>query len=193
VDILINNAGLVSGHYLHELEAKSIEKTFAVNVFGVFWVTKAFLPKMMEFNSGHIVTISSASAVYGVPRLVDYSASKSAAFGFMDALRPELHRLGNSGVKTTVVCPNVIATGMFEGMKPLNRLLFPILTPEHVAKTVVDAVLTNQEEVYLPPFIQLTFLMRIAPPFLRDWVDRIFFGLGGVMDEFKGGARRIQK
>jgi all-trans-retinol dehydrogenase (NAD+) len=48
--------------------------------------------------------------------LSDYCASKFGAVGFDDALRNELYRLGKTGVKTTVVCPFYINTGMFDGV-----------------------------------------------------------------------------
>ncbi len=47
------------------------------------WCTKAFLPAMMTDNSGHIVTIASAAATYGAPKMTDYVASKWAAFGIL--------------------------------------------------------------------------------------------------------------
>lgn len=55
-----------------------------------FQTVKAFLPTMMEKNSGHIVSIASLAGHVGVPKLVDYCASKFAAVGFDEALRMEL-------------------------------------------------------------------------------------------------------
>lgn len=185
VEILINNAGVVSGKTVTDLHPHKIEQVFAVNVFGVFWALQAFLPKMYEENAGHIVTISSASAVQGVARLVDYSSSKFAAYGAMDALRGEIRRLGKTGVKTTVVCPYYIDTGMFEGASKAS-LLLPILKPDYVADSVVEAVLTDTAELYLPAIVRIGFLARLLPCGLRDQIDRMFFGLGSTMDDFKG-------
>lgn len=75
-DILVNNAGIVSGKSLLENSDEMIAKTFEVNTVSMFWTVKAFLPKMIERNSGHIVTLSSASAYTGVVGLADYAASK---------------------------------------------------------------------------------------------------------------------
>lgn len=55
-----------------------------------FQTVKAFLPAMMEKNRGHIVSIASLAGHIGVPKLVDYCASKFAAVGFDEALRMEL-------------------------------------------------------------------------------------------------------
>ena len=80
-----------------------------------------------------------AAGLVGTSRLVDYCASKHAAVGFDESLRLELRRLG-SNVKTTVVCPFYISTGMFAGVKTRFRLLLPILTPDYAADRIVRAV-----------------------------------------------------
>ena len=76
---------------------------------------KSFLPKMLERNRGHIVTIASLAGKHGLPGLVDYCASKFAAVGFDESLRFELYTMGKTGVKTTAVCPFLTNTGMFDG------------------------------------------------------------------------------
>ncbi|KAJ8946337.1 hypothetical protein NQ318_004227 [Aromia moschata] len=87
VTILINNAGVVSGHLLLNTPDHLIKRTFDVNVIAHFWTVKAFLPKMIEKNHGHIVTIASMAGYVGVHKLVDYCSSKFAAVGFDEALR----------------------------------------------------------------------------------------------------------
>ena len=92
VDVLVNNAGVVSGRPLLELSDEHIERTFAVNTLALFWTTKAFLPAMMARGSGHVVTVASAAGLIGTARETDYAASKFAAVGFNEALRQELRR-----------------------------------------------------------------------------------------------------
>lgn len=76
---------------------------------------KAFLPIMVEHNSGHIVTIASMAGHVGVAKLVDYCSSKAAACGFDEALRLELEVRGATGVHTSLICPYFIrSTGMFD-------------------------------------------------------------------------------
>ena len=82
----------------------------------VFQTCKAFLPGMMERNHGHLVNIASSAGLLGVNGLADYCASKFAAVGFDESLRFELEMMGKD-VKTTVVCPFYINTGMFDGAK----------------------------------------------------------------------------
>ena len=92
VDVLINNAGLVSGKAILDIPDEKIEATFAVNTLSLFWLAKAFLPGMIERNRGHVVTIASASGLIGVAKLSDYAASKWAAVGFDESLRAELRQ-----------------------------------------------------------------------------------------------------
>jgi all-trans-retinol dehydrogenase (NAD+) len=82
VDVLILNAGVVSGRRITDLPDEAIEKTLAVNTLALFWCTKAFLPGMMERDHGHIVTIASLVGATPIPGMSDYVASKHAAYGF---------------------------------------------------------------------------------------------------------------
>ena len=184
VDILINNAGMVSGKRFLELPDEKIEATFAINTLSLFWVTKALLPAMIEHNRGHVVTIASASALIGVARLTDYSASKWAAMAFDESLRAELYELA-PGVRTTVVCPYYIDTGMFRGVKSRFPWLLPILKEHDVASRVVRAIERNQARVMMPWLIYLVPAMRLLPVRLFDWVAT-FLGINASMDEFVG-------
>ncbi|NTW50789.1 MAG: SDR family NAD(P)-dependent oxidoreductase, partial [Chlorobiales bacterium] len=78
VDILINNAGIVSGKTLLDATDAEIERTFDVNTLALFWTARAFMPTMVRRNSGHIVTVSSAGGLVGTSRLTDYCSSKFA-------------------------------------------------------------------------------------------------------------------
>ena len=186
IDILINNAGVVSGKTIQEASEEDIQRTFDVNVLALFWTTRAFLPKMLERNSGHIVTIASAAGIVGTSRLVDYCSSKHAAVGFDEALRLELKR-ERSKVVTTVVCPFYISTGMFEGVKTRFPRLLPILEPDRVATRIVDAIRKNRRRLLLPPFVYTTYLARILPVSVFDGIME-FFGVNKSMDEFTGRA-----
>jgi len=184
VDILVNNAGVVSGQSILDLTAEKIERTFNVNVLGLFWVTKAFLPEMVERNRGHIVSIASASGLIGVAKLGDYAASKWAVVGFDESLRVELKRTAPA-VMTTVVCPFYINTGMFRGVKSRFPALLPILEEEYVAERLVAAVAGNRRRLILPRLVFLVPAMRILPV---AWFDAIadFLGVNVSMEEFVG-------
>jgi all-trans-retinol dehydrogenase (NAD+) len=184
VDVLINNAGIVSGRSLLEIPDEKIEATFAINTLSLFWVTKAVLPDMLRRGQGHIVTIASASGLIGVAKLSDYAASKWAAVGFDESLRAEL-RQSAPGVHTTVVCPFFIDTGMFRGVKSRFPILLPILQEDEVARRVLDAVRRDKARLCMPPLVYLVPAMRILPVRAMDWLAT-FLGVNASMNEFKG-------
>lgn len=184
IDLLINNAGVVSGQTLLETPDEKILTTFAVNTLPLFWTAKAFLPGMLERNRGHIVTIASAAGILGVKGLADYSASKFAAVGFDEALRMEL-RAARSRVRTTVVCPFFIDTGMFAGVTTRFPLLLPILKPKVAVKKILNGIRRGKRRVVTPWFANTVFLMRLFPVTVMDALAE-FFGINHSMDHFQG-------
>ncbi len=184
VDVLINNAGVVTGRAILDATEAEIERTFAINTLAHFWTVRAFLPAMVERDSGHIVTIASAAGLVGAPRLTDYCASKFAAVGFDESLRLELRRQGLA-IKTTVVCPFYVRTGMFDGVRTRFPWLLPILEPEYVARRIVRAIRRNRRRLILPRFAYVAPPLRALPV---RWFDALvgFFGISRSMDEFRG-------
>ena len=132
VNVLINNAGVVSGAPFEDLTEQQIRRTFAVNVLSLFWTTKAFMPALKKQQRAAIVTVASAAGIVAVARQTDYAASKFAAVGFTSSLRSELKKAG-SHIRTLTVCPYYIDTGMFEGVTTKFPLLLPILKEQAVA------------------------------------------------------------
>ncbi|XP_022823183.1 estradiol 17-beta-dehydrogenase 11-like [Spodoptera litura] len=162
VNLLINNAGVVSGSYLLETPDHLIQRTFDVNILAHFWTVKAFLPAMMEHNSGHIVTIASMAGHVGVAKLVDYCSSKAAACGFDEALRLELETQGYTGVKTSLICPYFIrSTGMFE---EVNSRFVPQLNSNDVADRVVMAIRTDEPFALIPGFFRVLLPFKLLVP-----------------------------
>jgi len=186
VDVLVNNAGIVSGKPLLDLPDEQIERTFAVNTLALYWTTKAFLPAMKDRGSGHLVTGASAAGLIGTARESDYAASKFAAVGFNESLRQELRR-GSPGVKTTVICPFYVDTGMFKGVKTRFPLLLPVLKEQAVADRVLKAVRRNEPLVQMPMMVSTLPMMRMLPVWAFDQVAD-FFGLNNAMDAFTGRA-----
>ena len=193
VDILINNAGIVAGKKLIEADDARSQKTIDVNTTALLWVTKAFLPGMIERKKGHIVTIASSAGRVGVSGMIDYSASKFGAVGFAEALRNEL-RMTCPEVDSTMVCPSYIATGMFQGAKmrstisaldPLVNFIMPVLQPEYVAYKIVTAIKRRQTILVMPRFGYLVHLFRaILPTVLLDHAMDIL-GVSRSMEKFE--------
>ncbi|CAD5221867.1 unnamed protein product [Bursaphelenchus xylophilus] len=185
VDILINNAGIVTGKKLLDCSNEVFEKTMSVNANALFYVTKQFLPAMIERGKGHVVVVSSMAGRIGINGLVDYSTSKFAACGFAESLHAELATL-NKNIKTTLICPYYMNTGMFDGVKSCFPLLLPILEPEYVRDQIVEAVLTDTHVVYMPKFCYVSLLMKEL--FSVDTGDAIIeeCGVHLQMENFKG-------
>jgi all-trans-retinol dehydrogenase (NAD+) len=184
VDILVNNAGIISGASLLKTPDEKIEKTIQANTLAHFWTCKAFLPSMIERNTGHLVTISSAAGIIGVTGLADYSASKFGAFGFHEAVRMELRQM-KSAVNTTVVCPFFIDTGMFQGVQTRFPLLLPILKSAAASRRIVKAVLKNRRRLFMPRLVYSVLILRLFPTAVLDAMAD-FFGISHSMDHFTG-------
>jgi len=184
VDILINNAGVVSGKNLLEIPDEKIERSFAVNTLALFWTVKAFLPGMIERKRGHLVTIASASGLIGVPKLTDYAASKWAAVGFDESLRAELRKLAPA-IRTTVVCPYYFRTGLFEGAKSRFPALLPLLDEETVSERILRAVERDKKKLVMPAMVHSIPWVRLLP---LSWFDAVaeFMGINSSMDDFVG-------
>ncbi|XP_027732645.1 epidermal retinol dehydrogenase 2-like isoform X2 [Vombatus ursinus] len=163
VTILINNAGVVTGKQFLEIPDECVEKSFDVNSKAHIWTYKAFLPAMITNNHGHLVCISSSAGLIGVSKLSDYCASKFAAIGFAESIFSELYAQGYTGIKSTIVCPFFIKTGMFEGCTTENPLLLPILEPDYVVNKIMNAILEEQVYLFMPRFLYFVlFLKRTA-------------------------------
>lgn len=72
---------------------------------------------MLQKNHGHIVCTASIAGCIGLAGTVDYCASKFAAVGLMESLRHEVASMGKNGISFTTICPSLITTGMFDGVK----------------------------------------------------------------------------
>lgn len=184
IDVLVNNAGVVSGKSFLEATACDIQHTFDINSLALFWVTRSFLPRMIERNDGHIVNVASAAGLVGTSNLVDYSASKFAAVGFDEALRLELKKQ-QYNVRTTVVCPYYTNTGKFAGVQSKFSWLLPIMSGEYVAKQMHRGLRKNKTRVVLPKFVTLLTPARLLPVRVFDLVLR-WLGISVTMDKFKG-------
>lgn len=185
VTILVNNAGIVTGKKFLNASDAEIQRTMNVNTTAHFWLVKSFLPAMLEKNHGHVVTIASMAGIFGQAGLCDYCASKFAAVGFDESLRNELINLNKTGVKTTVVCPYFIKTGMFEGVK---TDVIPYLEPDYVADKIIEAVLTNQKTLFLPRLMYILFFFKsfASVDLVESYISTHVMKTCHAMDSFVG-------
>nr|XP_046263600.1 epidermal retinol dehydrogenase 2-like isoform X2 [Scatophagus argus] len=190
VSILVNNAGIVTGKKFMDAPDSLIEKTVEVNTMAHFWTYKAFLPAMIANNHGHLVSIASTAGLIGVNGLADYCASKFAAVGFAESVGLELLATGKDGVKTTIVCPYFINTGMFDGCQTKWPRLLPILNPDYVAKKIIHAVLTDQVYLLLPKSMYLIAALKNILSMKQAILLGQYLGAFNLMDTFRGRFRK---
>lgn len=190
IDILINNAGVIRGKYFWEHDVRrDIEFTMAINALAPMVITREFLPAMIEQRGREqrVVNIASAAGLVSNPKMSVYCGSKWAATGWSDSVRIELEEAGHTHVAVTTVNPTYIATGMFEGAKPM--LFTPIMTPEHVTDRVWAAMKSGRPRLIMPWTVYLSSALKgLLPLRLYDWLARHVFGVYGTMASFKGHA-----
>ncbi|XP_070077631.1 epidermal retinol dehydrogenase 2 isoform X5 [Equus caballus] len=151
---------------------------------------KAFLPAMIANDHGHLVCISSSAGLTGVNGLADYCASKFAAFGFAEAVFAETVAQKQMGIKTTIVCPLLINTGMFEGCTTKFPSLLPVLEPEYAVRKIVDAILQEKVYLYIPRVLYfLVFLKSILSSKIATLLCE-YLGIFNVMDGFVGKKKK---
>ncbi|XP_018866883.1 short-chain dehydrogenase/reductase 3 isoform X1 [Gorilla gorilla gorilla] len=184
ITILVNNAAVVHGKSLMDSDDDALLKSQHINTLGQFWTTKAFLPRMLELQNGHIVCLNSVLALSAIPGAIDYCTSKASAFAFMESLT--LGLLDCPGVSATTVLPFHTSTEMFQGMRVRFPNLFPPLKPETVARRTVEAVQLNQALLLLPWTMHaLVILKSILPQAALEEIHK-FSGTYTCMNTFKG-------
>jgi len=136
LDILVNNAGLALDDDLSDPSV--LERHLAVNLFGTYSVTRAFL-SLLTRSGGAIVNNLSMNALAPLPLIPAYSISKAAAFNLTQSLRV---LLAARGVRVHAVLTGPVDTDMTRGLD------IPKAAPESVARAIFDGVEQGQEEIF---------------------------------------------
>ncbi|GAA0588042.1 SDR family NAD(P)-dependent oxidoreductase [Streptomyces crystallinus] len=119
LDVVVNNAGILSMGMVEEFSEAEARAQMDVNFFGTLWVAQAVLPVLRAQRSGHIVQVSSISALGGFPSTGLYSASKFALEGVSEALAMEAAAFG---VKVSIVQPGGYWTDLYQDMRTTSAL-----------------------------------------------------------------------
>src|SRR5712691_6897913 len=111
IDVLFNNAGIAGVGDVLETEPEFFDRVMTVNVRGVYLMTRAVVPHMIERRSGSIINMSSCIAEIGLARRVSYAASKGAVFAMTKSMQVDL---APHGIRVNALLPGTILTPFVE-------------------------------------------------------------------------------
>jgi NAD(P)-dependent dehydrogenase (short-subunit alcohol dehydrogenase family) len=115
IDILVNNAGINMKKEFAEVTDEDFDRILHTNVKAVFSLSREVVKRMLPLGKGNIINISSMASQYGIPKVIAYTASKSAIEGMTKAMAVELSPMG---ILVNCIAPGFIATEM--SAKALN-------------------------------------------------------------------------
>jgi NAD(P)-dependent dehydrogenase (short-subunit alcohol dehydrogenase family) len=175
--VVCNNAGVGSGGTMWELTEADWAWVLGVNLWGVIHGIRAFVPRLVEQNEGHVVNTGSIAGLTSAPMMGPYNASKHAVVTISETLQREL-ALNASTVRVSVLCPGFVQTRIAEsdrnrpehlrnpvepemsevGRELMKQIVASGLPPSEVARQVVDAVKT--ERFYVLPHPEMKSIVR---------------------------------
>ena len=176
VDVVMNVAGISAWGAVAALEHRHWRSMVEVNLMGPIHIIEAFVPAMIDAGrGGHLVNVSSAAGLIGMPWHAAYSASKFGLRGVSEVLRFDLRQ---HDIKVSLVCPGGVDTGLTETIeiagvdkasksfrKAQARFKKRAVTPDHAARAILRGVKRNRYMVYTSPDIFVIFtLQRAFPP-----------------------------
>lgn len=159
VDMVMNVAGISVWGTIDKLEHEHWRKTIDINLMGPIHVMECFIPPMIEAGrGGHLVNVSSAAGLFGLPWHAAYSASKFGLRGATEVLRYDLEP---HGIGVSLVCPGGVDSGLVNtieiiGVDPDNpairklkqRFRKTAVSPERAAATILDGVRRNRYMIF---------------------------------------------
>jgi len=165
-DVVVANAGVSRGTLTENVEdLAAFRAILDINVLGMVHTFQPFVSAMTAARRGALVGIASVAGFRGLPGAAAYSASKSAAITYLEALRVEL---AESGVAVVTICPGYVETPMTEG----NPYRMPFLLPSHeAARRIVRAVDRRKRFCVIPWQMAIVGLVLRALP--RPVYDRL--------------------
>lgn len=157
--VLLNNAGVMSVGHFEQLGAADHRRTIAVNLQGVVEVAHASFELLRRTAGARVINLSSAAAIYGMPEMACYSASKHGVRGLTEALELEWAR---HGIRVCDVMPSFVDTDLLVNTQRLaaERVLGVRLTPDDVAQVVMRAATSKRRRTHWPVGVQTALALR---------------------------------
>ncbi|MFL9830771.1 3-ketoacyl-ACP reductase [Flavobacterium sp. ST-87] len=141
IDILINNAGIAAFGKFLDLEPTEWERIIQVNVMGIYYVTRAVVPNMIERQTGDIINISSTAGLAGNALTSAYSASKFAVLGLTDSLMQEMRK---HNIRVSALTPSTVATDMAKDLNLTDGNPEKVMQSEDMAELIVAQLKLNR-------------------------------------------------
>jgi NAD(P)-dependent dehydrogenase (short-subunit alcohol dehydrogenase family) len=178
LDVAMNIAGIATWGAVESLEHHDWRRTIDVDLMGPIHVIECFVPEMIRTGrGGHLVNVSSAAGLFGLPWHGPYSAAKFGLRGVSEVLRFDLrrHRIG-----VTLVCPGAVRTGLVGTVNVVGvdrehpafraltrRFEAHAISPERAADRIVDAVKRGRYLVFTSTDIRITHWLqrKFAPAY----------------------------
>jgi NAD(P)-dependent dehydrogenase (short-subunit alcohol dehydrogenase family) len=146
MDVLINNAGLLTAGHFEAIQSDAHDAMIRVNVLGLTHVAQLAFPLLKKTPDSTLLNLCSVSSVHGVPLLAVYSATKFYVNGLTQALSIEW---AEHGIRVCSVKPPFVGTAMIEGMpEQLMKTLTVDFSPEQIAEEIMQA-LQGSGDAYL--------------------------------------------
>jgi short-subunit dehydrogenase len=163
-DILVNNAGIPGGGEFTDLSYEQIEQVVRVNLLGVLYGSRAFLPGMRRRGSGHVVNVASLAGRFTAPGAAVYTATKHAVVAFSESVFFETEP---DGVLVTALNPGFVAT---EGFTQEGLVRKVTMRPERIGESVVKIVRDGiAPEYFVPRWAGPLQAFRVLTPPLYRW------------------------
>lgn len=174
LDVLLNNAGILYAGAFDAVSLTQHQAMLAVNIRGVVTGCHSALGYLVQTDHPRVINLASATAIYGQPDLVTYSATKFAVRGFTEGLDLEWRKLG---IRVSDIWPSFVKTAMADDFNHIAsaKWLGIRLTPADVAATVWRCA-TTQRWIHKthwtvgPQAALLSLATRLAPAPLTRWV-----------------------
>ncbi|RLT87886.1 MULTISPECIES: SDR family NAD(P)-dependent oxidoreductase [unclassified Ketobacter] len=181
VNMVYNNAGVALGGTVEDTDYSDYEWIVGINMWGVVYGTKAFLPYIKQAGEeGHIVNISSIFGLFAQPTQSGYNMSKFAVRGFTESLRQELDLEGGKvsctcvhpgGIKTNIArnarmsnsVEKLTGSASAEKMRDQFEALF-LTTSEKAAQVILGAVKANKRRALIGPDARVLDIMQRTLP-----------------------------
>jgi 3-oxoacyl-[acyl-carrier protein] reductase len=141
IDILINNAGIAKFGGFLDLSPEEWEHIIRVNLMGVYNVTRAVLPEMIERKTGDIINVSSSAGQRGAAATSAYSASKFAVLGLTESLMLEVRK---HNIRVTGLTPSTVATDLAFETNLIAENKENLMQPEDLAELIVSNLKLNR-------------------------------------------------